>query len=280
LIRADNICVLRSEDDVRDAETEYSSIRLDNTAGIALITVDRPQVMNALNDETIAELTAAFESIARDPAIKGAVLTGSGDRAFIAGADIAGIAAATPIEAERKAAAGQQLFNLIEGLGKPVVAAVNGVALGGGCEAALACTFRIAVPGASFGQPEVKLGLIPGFGGTQRLPRLVGRALALRLILTGDPIGAQEAARTGLVDEIVEPSALLDRARALVMRVAANAPVAVRFALEAVNASGELPLNGGLALERRLFALCASTADKAEGTAAFLAKRKPTFVGS
>jgi enoyl-CoA hydratase len=264
---------------VQAVEPLYSSVSLERVDGVATVVVNRPASLNALDAQTISELTEAFREIADDSGVKGAILTGSGDRAFIAGADISEIATATPLKVEELAFAGQELLNLIEALGKPVVAAVNGVALGGGCEAALACTFRLAVPGACFGQPEVKLGLIPGFGGTQRLPRLVGRAAALRMILSGDPVPASEAAEIGLVDEIVEPSVLLHRARQLVTHVAANAPVAIRLAIEAVNASWGLPLNDGLALERRLFALCASTADKAEGTSSFLAKRKPVFAG-
>jgi enoyl-CoA hydratase len=265
---------------VQETEPALTATTFDTVADVAIVTLNRPSVMNALNEAAISELTALFRRIGYDPSIKGVILTGSGDRAFIAGADIAELAAASPLEAEAKARAGQELFNLMETLGKPVVAAVNGIALGGGCEAAMACTFRIAVPTARFGQPEVKLGLIPGFGGTQRLPRLVGRSAALRMILTGDPISADEALALGLVDEIVEPPELLARATELLTRIAANAPVAVRFALEAVNQSGNAPLAIGLSAERKMFGLCAGTSDKAEGTAAFLAKRAPSFTGS
>lgn len=247
---------------------------------IALVTVNRPRAMNALNAEAISALTTTFTVLERDPNIKGVILTGAGDRAFIAGADIEELAAATPLEAEARARRGQELFTLIETLGKPVVAAVNGVALGGGCEAAMACTFRIAVPEARFGQPEVKLGLIPGFGGTQRLPRFVGKAAALRMILTGDPISAQEAVSLGLVDEIVASEDLIKQATDLLLSVIVNAPLAIRFAIDAVNQTGSSSLEAGLTMERRSFALCASTADKAEGTAAFLAKRKPVFTGN
>jgi enoyl-CoA hydratase len=248
--------------------------------GMALVTISRPSVMNALNAAAIGELTSHFGRIESDPEVRGAILTGAGDRAFIAGADISELAGATSLEATESASAGQELFTLIETLGKPVIAAVNGIALGGGCEAAMACTMRLAVPSAAFGQPEVKLGLIPGFGGTQRLPRLVGKGRALRIILSGDAISAAEAHSIGLVDEIVEPDRLIDRAKEILLSISRNGPVAVRHAIAAVNAAADVPLATGLALERALFGVCAATRDKAEGTSAFLEKRRPMFTGS
>ena len=261
------------------SESAFKSILYERRASTALVALNRPQVMNALSHETLGELQSAFEAACLDPQVKGVILTGAGDRAFIAGADIGELAQATAIDAERQTRAGQALFNLIENLGKPVIAAINGIALGGGCEAALACTIRLAVPAAKFGQPEIKLGLIPGFGGTQRLPRLVGKGVALQLILTGETISAQEALRIGLINEIVQPEALIERAEAILALIGANAPLAVGFALEAVNRGMECALPEGLALEGALFSLCASTEDKTEGTAAFLEKRRPNFQG-
>jgi enoyl-CoA hydratase len=235
--------------------------------------------MNALNQKAIAELRAAFEDAQDDPQIRGVILTGTGNRAFIAGADIGELAKATPIEAERQTRAGQALLDLVEHLGKPVIAAVNGLALGGGCETALACTIRLASPGAKFGQPEIRLGLIPGFGGTQRLPRLVGKGVALQLILTGEMVSAEEAYRIGLVNEVVEAGSLIARAEAILAQIAANAPLAVAYAMDAVNLGLNAALPEGLALEGKLFALCAATEDKKEGTSAFLEKRPPKFQG-
>ena len=251
--------------------------QIDNAT--AHIIINRPEFLNALNKTAVAELSTAFQR-ARDHAeVRGIILTGAGDRAFIAGADISEIARATPVEAEQSSRAGQELMNLIEDLGKPVVAAVNGLALGGGCELAMACTIRIASHNAKFGQPEVKLGLIPGFGGSQRLPRLVGKGRALQLILTGDMICADEAYRIGLVNELVEASDLITHAGSILDRIYANAPLATTYALEAVNRGLNGPMPEGLALERSLFGLCAATTDKGEGTSAFLEKRRPNFVG-
>ena len=261
------------------SQPAFKTILYERRAATALVTLNRPQVMNALSHETLSELRQAFEAARIDDQVKGVILTGAGDRAFIAGADIGELARATPIDAERQTRTGQALFNLVENLGKPVIAAINGIALGGGCEAALACTLRLAVPAAKFGQPEIKLGLIPGFGGTQRLPRLVGKGIALQLILTGEMISAEEALRIGLINEIVQPEALIDRAEAILALIGANAPLAVGFALEAVNRGMECSLPEGLALEGVLFSLCASTDDKKEGTAAFLEKRRPNFQG-
>lgn len=246
---------------------------------IAYVTVNRPRVLNALNGATWQDLRRAFEAAQDDPAVRGVILTGAGEKAFIAGADISDLAQATPVEAERASRIGQRVLNLIENLGKPVVAAINGFALGGGCETAMACTIRIAVEQARFGQPEVRLGLLPGGGGTQRLPRLVGKGRALQLILSGEMIDAREAHRIGLVNEVVAAPNLIARAEAILAAIAANAPVAVAYALEAVNRGMETSQSEGLALEAAYFGLCAATADKQEGTAAFLQKRAPQFRG-
>jgi enoyl-CoA hydratase/carnithine racemase len=246
---------------------------------IATVTVNRPNVLNALNQQTWKELRTVFEDARDDSEIRGVVLTGAGDKAFVAGADISELAHLTAVEAEGSSSFGQGVLDLIENLGKPVVAAVNGYALGGGCETAMACTIRIAAEHAKFGQPEVSLGLIPGGGGTQRLPRLVGKGRALQLILSGGMIDAGEAYRIGLVNEVVPAGDLLTRAEAILKQIFANAPIAVKFSIEAVNRGLETNLSDGLSLEASLFGLCAGTDDKAEGTSAFLAKRPPQFHG-
>ena len=246
---------------------------------IAYVTLNRPRVLNALNRQTWKELRTVFEDARDDPEIRGAILTGAGDKAFIAGADIGELAHVTAVEAEQSSSFGQAVLDLIENLGKPVIAAVNGYALGGGCETAMACTIRVAAEHAKFGQPEVTLGLIPGGGGTQRLPRLVVKGRALQLILSGGMIDAQEAHRIGLVNEVVPAGDLLTRAEAILKKIFVNAPIAVKFSLEAVNRGLETNLADGLSLEASLFGLCAGTGDKAEGTSAFLAKRAPQFHG-
>jgi len=246
---------------------------------VAYVTINRPKVLNALNTPTWRDLKAAFEDARADPRIRGVILTGAGDRAFIAGADISELAKLTPFEAEQSSRLGQGVLDLVETLGKPVIAAVNGFALGGGCETAMACTIRIAAETARFGQPEVKLGLLPGGGGTQRLPRLVGKGRALQLILSGGTIDAAEAWRIGLVNEVVPAAGLIARAEAILAEIFTNAPIAVGYALEAVNRGLDGDQAEGLALEAALFGVCAGTADKAEGAAAFLEKRKPAFVG-
>jgi len=245
----------------------------------AYVTVNRPKVLNALNKATWMDLRTAFEDARNDAAAHGVILTGAGNKAFIAGADIAELSSATALEAEQNSRFGQDVLNLIENLGKPVIAAINGFALGGGCETAMACTIRIAVENAQFGQPEVKLGLLPGGGGTQRLPRLVGRGRALQLILSGEMIGAQEAYRIGLVNEIVPAADLIARAEAILAKITTNAPIAVKFALEAANKGLETSQSEGLLLEASYFGLCAATEDKNEGTSAFLEKRAPQFQG-
>jgi enoyl-CoA hydratase/carnithine racemase len=260
-----------------------SALKLENVVyekkgPIAYVTLNRPKVMNALNKATINELRSAFEDARDDLAVRGVILTG-GEKAFAAGADIAEIANNTAVEAEQASRRGQALTDLIENLGKPVVAAVNGFALGGGCELAMSCAIRIAAESAKFGQPEVKLGVMPGYGGTQRLPRLVGRGRALKLILSGDIIDAAEAYRIGLVDELEPDGHVVERAETVLKKIIANAPLSVKYALEAVNKGLETSVAEGLLIEASLFAVCASTDDKKEGTSAFLEKRAPKFQG-
>ena len=246
---------------------------------IACVTLNRPKVLNALNRAIIAELKATFEDARDDSAVRGVILTGAGDKAFAAGADISEILNDTPLEAEEKTRFGQALTVLIENLGKPVIAAVNGFALGGGCELLMACTIRLAAESAKFGLPEVKLGIMPGYGGTQRLSRLVGKGLALQLILSGGMITAQEAYRIGLVNEVVPNAELIGRAESILNQIGANAPQSVKFALEAVNKGLETSLAEGLLIEASLFGILAGTEDKKEGASAFLAKRAPKFQG-
>ena len=246
---------------------------------IAYVTLNRPKVLNALNQRTWENLRTAFEDARDDAQVRGVILTGAGDKAFIAGADISELAQVTAVEAEKSSSYGQEVLNLIENLGKPVIAAINGFALGGGCETAMACTIRVATEHAKFGQPEVTLGLIPGGGGTQRLPRLIGKGRALQIILSGEMISAQEAFRIGLVNEVVPAAELTTRAEAILKRIFSNAPVAVKYSLEAVNKGMETSQAEGLSLEASLFGLCAGTEDKKEGTSAFLEKRKPQFQG-
>ncbi len=261
------------------AGLSLETVLYEKKGGIAYITLNRPKVLNALNKTAVADLRVAFEGTRDDSEIHGVILTGAGDKAFIAGADINELATDTPVQAEEKTRRGQDVMTLIENLGKPVIAAVNGFALGGGCEAALACTIRLAAENAKFGFPEVKLGIMPGYGGTQRLPRLVGKGAALQLILTGAMIGAQEAYRIGLVNEVVSQAELISRAEAILTQMAANAPLSVKYALQAVNNGLETSLSEGLLLEASLVAICTSTEDKKEGTSAFLEKRPAKFQG-
>ena len=256
-----------------------ANVLYEKKAAIAYVTVNRPKVLNALNTPTWADLRIAFEHARDDAAVRGVILTGAGNKAFIAGADIAELAHLSAVEAEQSSRFGQQVLDLVENLGKPVIAAVNGFALGGGCETAMACSIRIAVESAKFGQPEVSLGLLPGGGGTQRLPRLVGKGRALQLILSGEMINAQEAYRIGLVNEVVPDNDLISRAEVILTRIAANAPIAVKFALDAANKGMETSQSEGLLLEASYFGLCAATEDKKEGTSAFLEKRAPSFQG-
>jgi len=247
--------------------------------GAAILTLNRPKVLNALNRALLDHLDRALEDVGSDPSVIGVIITGSGDRAFAAGADIAEMTNATGLEARASSAHGQQIFGRIETLGKPVIAVVNGFAFGGGCELALACTLRLATPSAKFGQPEVKLGLVPGYGGTQRLPRIIGRGMAAQMILTGEPIDAEQAFRIGLVNELVAADLIIERAEQLIRTIGRNAPVAVRFALESMRAHAGADLSAGLNIENAMFGLCAQADDKREGTSAFLEKREAHFVG-
>ena len=257
----------------------YATLGVEDLGGVRWITVSRPEKMNALNREVLAELDAALAAAAAEPAVRVLVLTGAGDKAFVAGADIAELAGLTPAEAEALAARGQRLFSAIEGMAKPVIAAVNGFALGGGCELALACHLRIAAATARFGQPEVRLGLIPGYGGTQRLPRLVGPGRALELLVTGAMVDAATALAWGLVNRVVEPDALRATVQQLAEQAVAVSPVAVARCLEAARAGAGLPLERALQVEAAQFGLCFASEDMREGTAAFLEKRKASFPG-
>jgi enoyl-CoA hydratase/carnithine racemase len=261
------------------AALALANIQYEKKGSIAYVTVNRPKVLNALNTPTWTDLRAAFEDAKADASVHGVILTGAGDKAFIAGADISELANVDAYDAEESSRFGQGVLDLIENLGKPVIAAINGFALGGGCETAMACTIRIAVEHAKFGQPEVKLGLLPGGGGTQRLPRLVGKGRALQLILTGETISAQEAYRIGLVNEVVPAANLIARAETILKQISANAPIAVKFSLEAANKGMDTSQAEGFALEASYFGICAATEDKKEGTSAFLEKRAPQFHG-
>jgi enoyl-CoA hydratase len=247
--------------------------------GILTVTINRPEKLNALNAEVLEALDAAFRNARPDPAVGAVILTGAGEKAFVAGADISGFKSFTPVGARDFARKGQATFDLVENLGKPVVAAVNGFALGGGCELAMAATFRYASRNAKLGQPEVNLGLIPGYGGSQRLPRLVGKGRALELLLTGDAISAEEALRIGLVNRVVEPAELLPACRETLKKILGKSPIAVRYALEAVHAGLDMPLPQAQDHEATLFGLCAATEDMKEGVAAFLEKRPAKFSG-
>jgi enoyl-CoA hydratase/carnithine racemase len=257
----------------------YENILLEKKSAIAYVTINRPAKLNALNMATMEELRAAFIDIKSDTATRIVILTGSGDKAFIAGADIGELSKNDAVTGKEYTHRGQSVLDLIENLGKPVIAAINGFALGGGCELAMACTMRLASENAKLGQPEVKLGIIPGYGGSQRLPRLVGKGLAMQLVLTGEMISAQEAHRIGLVNEITAAAELIPRAEAIAKKIIANAPLAVQYAMEAVNHGVESTLSEGLYLEAALFGVCCATEDKQEGTTAFLEKRPPNFKG-
>jgi enoyl-CoA hydratase len=262
-----------------EVATSFENITYEVKGSIGYITLNRPKVMNALNRRTIEELNAAFHSAKGDATVKGIILTGTGQKAFIAGADIAELSAIDGEQAGEFSGKGQEVLLSIETLGKPVIAAVNGFALGGGCETAMACTIRIAAENAKFGQPEVKLGIIPGYGGTQRLPRLVGKGRALQLILTGDLIDAHEAHRIGLVNEVVPATDLISRCEVILKQISANAPLAIRYSIDAVNEGVDADLSSGLKLEAKYFALAAGTEDRKEGTSAFVQKRAPQFQG-
>jgi len=251
----------------------------ESRGGTAFVTIARPHVHNAIDRKTLEELAEVFAGVERDPTIRVAILTGSGEKAFAAGADIRELASLSEEEGHSFAASGQRVLDGIEGMAKPVIAAVNGYALGGGCELALACTFRIASESALFGQPEVRLGLIPGYGGSQRLPRLVGRSRALEILLTGQTLSAADALEIGLVDRVVPAPELGAAAESLADLICSNAPLAVRYCLEAVRCGLDGTLAEGQRLEARLFGRCCGTQDMKEGTRAFLEKREASFRG-
>jgi enoyl-CoA hydratase len=257
----------------------FDNLLLERDGAVATITINRPKVLNALNTATIDELRRAILELKADAAVRVAILTGAGEKSFVAGADINELALQTPTSGRDHALAGQHVFDLIENMGKPVIAAINGFALGGGCELAMACTLRLAADTARLGQPEIALGLIPGYAGTQRLPRLVGKGRAMELILTGTPVAADEAYRIGLVNRVVPAADLMGEAKKLAAQLAASAPIAMRYIINAVNKGVEMPFAEACQYEATLFGLVASTDDMREGTKAFLEKRKPTFTG-
>ncbi len=257
----------------------YENILYDVKDHIARITFNRPAVLNALNPATVSDLGDALNQARGDAGARVLILTGAGDKAFVAGADINELAKRTPVDGKEYSLVGQEVFHRLETLGKPSIAAINGFALGGGCELALSCTMRIASRTARLGQPEVKLGMIPGYGGSQRISRLCGKGAAHELILTGDMISADEAFRIGLINHVVEPAELLPAAEKLAQKIIANAPLAVKYAMEAIEHGFEMPQEEGLFLEATLFGLCCSTEDMREGTRAFLEKRQPKFQG-
>jgi len=257
----------------------FDNLLVDRDGAVAIVTLNRPNVLNALNTQTIDELRRAALELQRDERVGAIVLTGAGEKAFAAGADINELAVQTPAGGREHALAGQHVLDLIENLGKPVIAAINGYALGGGCELAMACTLRLAADTARLGQPEITLGLLPGYAGTQRLARLVGKGRALAVLLTGEPIAAAEAERIGLVNRVVPAAALMKEARELAASLAARPPIAMRYIMAAVNKGLEMPFAEGCVLEATLFGLVASTEDMREGTKAFLEKRKPEFRG-
>jgi enoyl-CoA hydratase len=258
---------------------DYENLKYELKGNIGYCTLNRPKVLNALNTKTILELMGVFSRVKSEEGVAAVILTGEGDKAFVAGADIAELTGQKPIEGKEYALRGQQVFNFIEELGKPVIAAVNGYALGGGCELAMACHIRVASETAKFGQPEVNLGIIPGYGGTQRLPRLVGIGRAMELVLAAEIIDAKEAYRIGLVNKVVPPGDLLAASEELAGKILAKGPVAVKLAMEAINHGMRMSLREGLNLEADLFGLACATEDMREGTKAFIEKRKAEFKG-
>ena len=257
----------------------FDNLLVERDDAVLTVTVNRPKVLNALNAQTLAELNRVMDEAAQDAAVRVVILTGAGEKSFVAGADINELAVMTPVEGREHARKGQRVFDHIERLGKPVIAAVNGFALGGGCELAMACTIRIAADHAKFGQPEINLGLIPGYAGSQRLPRLVGRGRAQELLLLGDMISADEAWRIGLVNRVVPAAQLLEEARTVAQALAQKAPVAARYILDAVAAGADMAFADAEDHEATLFGLVSATDDMREGTRAFLEKRKPVFSG-
>ena len=258
---------------------DFQTLKFEKKNSIAYVTVNRPDKLNALNMQVMDDLRSAFTAIRDDNEVRVAILTGSGEKAFVAGADIGELNKQDTVAAKAYTHKGQSVLDLIENLGKPVIACINGFALGGGCELSMACTFRLASENAKMGQPEVKLGIMAGYGGTQRLPRLVGKGLAMQILLTGEMISAQEALRIGLVNEVVPQGELLARAEAIAAKIIANAPLACQYTMEAVNHGMEMTLPEGLFLEATLFAVACATEDKKEGTSAFLEKRAAAFKG-
>jgi len=257
----------------------YQTLLFETKDGIAFVTINRPDKLNALNDQVMLELGSAVDRLTTEGEIKGAILTGAGPKSFVAGADIGDLSRQGPFDGKARAQRGQAVLRRLETCGKPVIAAINGFALGGGCELAMACHIRIAGENAKFGQPEVKLGIAPGYGGTQRLPRIVGKGVALQLILTGEMIDAQEAYRIGLVNKIVPSGDLLAESEKMMRGILAMGPLAVRLAMEAVDQGLEMTLDEGLLLEANHFGLLAATSDMKEGTTAFLEKRAAKFQG-
>ena len=257
----------------------FDNLLIERDDAVAIITLNRPKLLNALNSQTLTELASAMAAFKDDAGVRAIVVTGAGEKSFVAGADINELAVLSPVEGKEHARRGQTIFDTIEQLGKPVIAAINGFALGGGCELAMACTLRLAADTARFGQPEINLGLIPGYAGSQRLPRLVGRGVALEMLLTGDMINAQRAYEIGLVNRVVPAAELLAEARKLAHTLASKAPIAVRYILDAVHQGLDSPFAQGEYLETSLFGTIASSADMREGTKAFLEKRKAAWQG-
>jgi enoyl-CoA hydratase len=257
----------------------FDNLLVEREGRVVVLTIQRPQRLNALDARTLDELRQAFTTFQQDNQIRCVILTGAGEKAFVAGADINELAQDAPDAARRRALEGQHVFDLIEQLGKPVIAAINGFALGGGCELAMACTLRLAADTARLGQPEINLGLIPGFAGTQRLVRLVGKTRAMEMVLTGAPISAQDALAIGLVNRVVPATELMREARALAAELSGKPPVALRYAMDAINRGAEMPFADGCQLEAALFGMVTTTEDMREGTKAFLEKRKPEFKG-
>jgi enoyl-CoA hydratase len=257
----------------------YENLLYEKRDRIGFITFNRPKVLNALNRKTMEELRDILIAAREDDEVRVLILTGAGEKSFVAGADIGELAVQTPVSGKETAAFGQSVLQLLEMLGKPSIAAINGFALGGGCEVALACSMRLAAKTAKLGQPEVKLGIMTGYGGSQRLARLCGKGVAYELCLTGEMISADEALRIGLVNHVHEPAELLPAAEALAKKIIANAPLSVKFTMEAIERGTEMPLSEGQYLETTLFGLCAATEDMREGTRAFLEKRAAQFRG-
>jgi enoyl-CoA hydratase len=258
---------------------EYANLILERNGAVAVLTINRPKALNALNSDTLSELSTALDELGRDSSVKVVILTGSGEKAFIAGADISQMKDLNPLEGRRFAQLGHATFRKLELLPQPVIAAINGFALGGGCELAMACDIRLASENAKFGQPEVTLGLTAGFGGTQRLPRLVGTGLASELLFTGDIIDVQEAYRIGLVNHVYALDVLMEEAQKLAKRIAGRAPAAVQLSKSAIQRGSNMDIDNAQAYEAEVFGLTFSTQDQTEGCTAFVEKRKPVFEG-